>query len=431
MRSLLALLLAAALLLPAPSVLGQGSTDADLIREAYGFIREYALRLPEPPAIFSRALIAAQIHATDPALATPPGLTGDEPSDLEAVASYVASVARSLPPRQAETVLSAALRGMIQDLADPLAAIFLPVQFAEYMEDLRGEHGGIGAQLDLAAGQIVISDVTPGGPAARAGISAGDILLEINGRPTAERTPDNALDFLHGRPGTVVNVTVLRGRATMRLLLTREAVRENPTRASMLEPRIGYVRLLEFTEHCARDVGRALAGLRRQGAQAIVLDLRQNTGGLVEESVDVASFFLSDGVVAMEESRDGLIPLNVRPAERFPGPVVVLVDFFTASAGEIVAGALQDAGASLVGTKTFGKATVQSVSVPPLPGGWGIRVTTARYYTRSGRMIEGTGLLPTVAMPMRIELIQSSRDQQLQEALTQVRLRLTARAGRR
>ena len=116
-------------------------------------------------------------------------MTGDEPSDLEAVASYVASVARSLPPRQAETVLSAALRGMIQDLADPLAAIFLPVQFAEYMEDLRGEHGGIGAQLDLAAGQIVISDVTPGGPAARAGISAGDILLEINGRPTAERTP--------------------------------------------------------------------------------------------------------------------------------------------------------------------------------------------------------------------------------------------------
>ncbi len=368
---------------------------------------------------------------TDPTSAAPPVLTGEEDADLEAVASYVAIVARGLPPRQAELVLSAALRGMIQELGDPLAAIFLPLQFAEYMEDLRGEHGGVGAQLDLAAGQIVISDVTPGGPAARAGITAGDVLLEINGRPTTDRTPDNALDFLHGRPGTAVTVTILRGRSTMRLVLTREAVRENPTRSAMLEQRIGYVRLLEFTEHCARDVGRALAGLRRQGAQAIVLDLRQNTGGLVEESVDVASYFLSDGVVAMEESRDGLVPLNVRPAERFTGPLVVLVDFFTASAGEIVAGALQDAGASLVGTKTFGKATVQSVSVPPLPGGWGIRVTTARYYTRSGRMIEGTGLLPNVSLPMRIDLIQSSRDQQLQEALTQVRLRLTARAGRR
>lgn len=430
MRPLLALLLAAILLLPAPAW-GQGSTDADLIREAYGFIREYALRLPEPEVIFARTLAAVQIHATDPVLTTPPALTGDESADLEAVASHVASVARSLPPRQAELALSAALRGMIQELADPLAAIFVPVQFTEYMEDLRGEHGGIGAQLDLAGGQIVISDVTPGGPAARAGITAGDALLEINGRPTADRTPDYALDFLHGRPGTAVTVTILRGRSTMRLVLTREAVRENPTRATMLEPRIGYVRLLEFTEKCGTDVGRALEVLRRQGARAIVLDLRQNTGGLVEESVDVASFFLSDGVVAIEESRDGLVPLTVRPAERFTGPVVVLVDFFTASAGEIVAGALQDAGASLVGTKTFGKATVQSVSVPPLPGGWGIRVTTARYYTRSGRMIEGSGLMPNISMPMRIELIQSSRDQQLQEALTQVRLRLTARAGRR
>lgn len=422
----LALVLAAA-----PGGAAQDGGDADLVREAYRFVREYALRLPAPQTMLGRMLSASQLHAADPAVGLPPVLTGEESADLDAVAAYASAVARSLGPRQGETALSAVLRAMIQDLGDPLAAVFVPAQFAAYMEDLRGEHGGIGAQVDAAGGGTIVSDVTPGGPAARAGIVPGDVLLEINGRPTAGRTPDTVLDFLHGRPGSTVSLVIQRGGSTLQLSLTREAVRENPTRSSLLEPRIGYVRLLEFSERSARDVGRALAALQEQGAAAIVLDLRQNTGGLVEESVGVASYFLSDGAVAKEESRDGAVELPVQAVQRFAGPVVVLVDFFTASAGEIVAGALQDAGAPLVGTKTFGKATVQSVSIPPLPRGWGIRVTTARYYTRGGRMIEGAGLVPTVVLPMSFASIQSPRDVQLQEAREQARRRLAARAGRR
>lgn len=429
MRIILALALAAVLAV-SPATAGQEGGAAELLREAYRFVREYALHLPDTATMLGRMLAAAQLHAVNTPVAAP-ALSGDDSADLEAVAAYAAAAVRSLPPRQGETLLSAVLRAMIQDLADPLAAVFLPPQFASYLEELRGEYGGIGAQVNAAGSRIVISDVTADGPASRAGIVPGDALLEVNGRSTFDRTPDTVLDYLHGRPGTPVALIIQRGASTLRITLTREAVRENPTRWAMLDARVGYLRLLEFTEQSARDVGRALEQLRRQGAAAIVLDLRQNTGGLVEESVAVASFFLADGVVAVEESRDGMVSLPVQSAERFAGPTVVLVDFFTASAGEIVAGALQDAGALLVGTKTFGKATVQSVTIPPLPGGWGLRVTTARYLTRSGRMIEGRGLQPDRPLPMNIGFIQSPRDLQLREAQVLARARLAARAGRR
>jgi len=433
MRALLSLLLAV-LLLPASPAHAQkaaGDETAALFREAYGFITEYALRPPDPQELLARAVSAVQAYGPDPVRTSPPSLTGDQSADLDAVASYVASVARSLAPARAESAVAAALRAMVRGLDDAQAEVFTPAEFAGYLEGLRGEHAGIGAQVQTSGGRIVLADVTGGGPAARAGLAPGDVLVEVNGLPIHGRTPDEVLEALRGQPGTSVGVTVRRGSAARRVILTREVVRENPTRSAVLDTGVGYLRLLAFTEGAARDAASALAALRRQGAGALVLDLRRNTGGLVDESVDVASFFLTDGNVAMEERRDGLLPLPVRPGTPFAGPVVVLVDTLTASAGEIVAGALQDTGASLVGTNTYGKATVQSVSVPGLPGGWGIRVTTARYYTRSGRNIEGTGLQPDVIIPMRADLIQSSRDRQLQRALIQLRLRLGARAGGR
>lgn len=430
MTRLLAWLIAAVLLQPgALPAAAQTQDEAAVLREAYAFISEYALRAPDPLALLNRAVASVQVVVPASAAISAPVLSGREAEDLEAVALYVAAIVRTLPRRQAELVLSAALRGLIAELADPLAAIFLPVTFARYMEELRGEHGGIGAQVDLVAGAIVIGDVTPGGPAAGAGLAAGDALLEVNGRATTGRTPDQVLDLLRGSPGTSVILTVRRGTATSRHTLTRAAVRENPTRSAMIDARVGYIRLLEFSEHAARDVAQVVARLRTRGAVVLVLDLRQNLGGLVMESVDVASLFLADGVVAMEERRSGLVPLDVRPADKFPGPVVVLVDRLTASAGEIVAGALQDQGALLVGTRTFGKVTVQSISIPPLSGGWGIRVTTARYYTRRGRTIDGTGLVPNVVVPMPMEMIQSARDAQLDEATAQARQRVPVPSG--
>ena len=173
MTRALALLVTAVLLQPGilPAA-AQTQDEAAVLREAYAFITEYALRAPDPSALLSRAIASVQVVAPAASAAnSTPVLSGRESEDLEAVASYVAAIVRAVPARQAELVLSAALRGMIAELADPLAAIFLPVTFARYMEELRGEHGGIGAQVDLLAGAIVIGDVTPGGPAAGAGLA--------------------------------------------------------------------------------------------------------------------------------------------------------------------------------------------------------------------------------------------------------------------
>src|SRR5437667_369560 len=160
----------------------------------------------------------------------------------------------------------------------------------------------------------------------------------------------------------VLRAMIRAAGGTIHLSLVREPVRENPTRWKMIEPHIGYLRLLEFSEVMSSDVSRSVTGLVEAGATALLLDLRENGGGLLDEAVAVASVFLSDGVVAMEEQRGSLTALSVTPqARRFSGPVVVLVSHFTASASGVVAGALQDAGATLVGERTFGKATVQTI----------------------------------------------------------------------
>lgn len=162
MTRLLAWLIAAVLLQPgALPAAAQTQDEAAVLREAYAFISEYALRAPDPLALLNRAVASVQVVVPASAAISAPVLSGREAEDLEAVALYVAAIVRTLPPRQAELVLSAALRGLIAELADPLAAIFLPVTFARYMEELRGEHGGIGAQVDLVAGAIVIGESPP------------------------------------------------------------------------------------------------------------------------------------------------------------------------------------------------------------------------------------------------------------------------------
>src|SRR5437899_1723454 len=287
------------------------------------------------------------------------------------------------------------------------------------------------APCGQASANLQAPPVPAGGPAARGGITPGDVLVQADGRTVADSTPDEVMDRLHGAAGTTVVLVVRRAAGgTVHLSLVREPVRENPTRWKMIEPHIGYLRLLEFSEEMSSDVSRSVTGLVEAGATALLLDLRENGGGLLDEAVAVASVFLSDGVVAMEEQRGSLTALSVTPqARRFSGPVVVLVSHFTASASEVVAGALQDAGATLVGERTFGKATVQTIY--PLRGGWGLRLTTARYHTRRGRLIDAQGLRPDLSVPMDVDWIQGPRDVQLKEATTALRTQLAAGTGTR
>lgn len=404
-----------------------------LVRELYRKIHDDALRPPDVLTLLHQTTVTAQrmfAQASSGESPPLPILAGQEDQDLTAVAEYVKTVV-SVSPHDADRIMLAVLRAMVRTAADPHGTVFMPLDFMRYHRELRGEHSGIGVQVDAVGGQIVITDVSSGGPAAQRGLSSGDVLLDVDGVPLAGTTPDQVLGRLHGAEGTVVFLTVRRtSGSNVRMSIPRVPIRENPTRSKMVESHIGYLRLLEFSEGASSDVGRALGMLTDAGATALLLDLRENGGGLLDEAIGVGSAFLSDGIVAMEEHRGTLNPLAVTlPPRRFTGLVAVLVNRFTASASEVVAGALQDVGAPLVGGRTFGKATVQTIY--PLPAGWGLRLTTARYYTRRGRQIDGQGLRPDFPVPMDGEQIQSPQDVQLREATTMLRARMAAGTSRR
>src|SRR5574337_1840216 len=399
-----------------------------LVRDTYTTIRDDALRPPDLLTLLHHTALAAQQALISSGVAEPPPLpvlTGQEAQDLTAAAAYVQGAVAAVP-NGGNQILAGVLRAMVRIVADPQGAVYAPLELTRFRRELDGEHSGIGVQVDVLLGRIVITDVTATGPAGRSGVQVGDILVDVGGRPVVGSTPDQIVERLRGAPGTTVTLAVRRADGMLvHLSLARDASRENPTRWKMLAPRFGYLRLLEFPKGASTDIDRALTGLQNAGAVAWLLDLRKNGGGLFDEGIAVASAFLPDGIVAMEEHRGTLIPLDVLPSvRRFSGPVVVLVSGFTASAAEIVAGALQDNGVPLVGEKTFGKGTIQTIYT--LRGGWGLRLTTSSYYTRRGRAIDGRGLQPDVRIPLDEALIESSQDVQLQEATTVLQARLAS-----
>lgn len=426
------LALVALLLAPPPQLAAQSPDEAvtALVQEVFTRLRDDALAASDGPSLL-RAAVAGVQQVLFGATEVPPVpvLSGTEDEDLRAVAVYVEAAVKSAPGRD-ELILAAVLRAMVRTVPDPVSAVFTPTELGRYMADLRGEHGTIGVQVDTVGTAINVVEVVEGGPAVRAGIRVGDQIREIDGLSMEGRSPDTVLALLRGRLGSTVLVTVQRAsNQPQRFSVIREQVREIPVRARMLEPRVGYLRLLGFTERAHEDLERWLLRLDGQDARGLVLDLRENGGGLVEEAVNVASTFLPQGVVAVEEGRRGPITLIVRPAaHRFSGPVVVLVNRGTASASEIVAGALQDAGVSLVGARTFGKGTVQTVYF--LQAGWGLRITTSRYKTRAGRAIDGTGLTPDVPVVQAVNQVQGPGDTQLEIARVLVRRRLESTGQR-
>ncbi len=431
---LLTLLAIAVLVCVVPGPLqAQLSSDIvdGLVRDTYTTIRDDALRPPDLLTLLHHTALAAQQGLISSGVTEPPPLpvlTGYEAQDLTSVAAYV-QAAVAVVPTGGDRILAGVLRAMVRTVTDPQAAIYAPLELTRYHRDLHGEHSGIGVQVDVVQGRILITHVTATGPAGRAGVQIGDTVVDVGGRAIVGSTPDEIMERLRGAPGTTVTLAVRRADGTVvRLSLAREASRENPTRWKMLAPRFGYLRLLEFPKGASTDIDHALTGLKSAGAVALLLDLRKNGGGLFDEGIAVASAFLPNGIVAMEEHRGTLTPLDVLPnVRRFSGPVVVLVSGFTASAAEIVAGALQDNGVPLVGERTFGKGTIQTIYT--LRGGWGLRLTTSSYYTRSGRAIDGRGLQPDVRIPLDENLIQSPQDLQLQEATTVLQARLASSPG--
>jgi carboxyl-terminal processing protease len=338
-------------------------------------------------------------------------------------------------------LLYGAARGMLAAVDDPYTRFMDPEAFKEFQQTaFSGQFTGIGITMELKDGQVIVVSPIPGTPAARADLLAGDRIVEIDGRPTRDMALQRAVSLIRGPRGTVVHLQVTRGNQTRAVAITRDVIQapsvsgdeglDPGVRARLRALRLAYLRIATFDERTGDEFTHAVTTALVRSPRGLILDLRSNGGGLVESAVRVANEFIPTGPIVSTVDRDGKrASEDANGTARVHLPVVVLVNEFTASASEIVAGALQDDHlATLVGIQTFGKGVVQTVF--PLPGGSGAAITTFKYLTPSGRSIHKIGLTPDVPAGSRlegksVEDIRRIQDQQLNRAIEALRARLT------
>ena len=308
-------------------------------------------------------------------------------------------------PDQDELVYGA-IRGMVGTL-DPHSTFMDPEEYRILASDTQGQFGGVGVEIDVRDGWLTVHGVFAGGPADRVGIQPGDRFLTIAGRRARDMPIADAVRVMRGEPGTSVEVSIRREGAdeALRMTLTREIIRVDAVEARILPDRTVHIQVRSFQETTTDELRRALdAAVSRTassgGVRGILLDMRRNPGGLLDEAVRMSDEFLEGGVIVSTRGRGGrlLNEASARRAGTRPNwPMVVLVDNYTASAAEIVAGALRDHGrAIVVGSRTWGKGSVQNII--ELPDGSALKLTVARYYTPSGRSIQAEGIEPDVAI---------------------------------
>jgi carboxyl-terminal processing protease len=296
------------------------------------------------------------------------------------------------------------ITALLKSLHDPYTVYFSPKEAKAFDRQLSGSYTGVGTAVTLKHGRLTVMKVFPGSPAAQARITPGEVIVSVNGASTAGKTADASVARIAGPAGTIVRLG-LRQPGRPRLVnvsLTRRVISVPLTSSRMLNDhgkKVGYVALNSFSQGAGKDVQRAIAGLQRRGAQALVFDLRDNGGGLVNEAVGVARDFLPSGkvVVSMQGLHSAKEVLKTGGGTPTGLPLVVLVNGNTASASEIVTGALQDyRRATVIGTQTFGKGVVQTVF--PLSGGAELKMTVASYRTPLGRDINHKGIRPDIVV---------------------------------
>lgn len=299
-----------------------------------------------------------------------------------------------------KAIVQGAIRGMVESL-DPHSAYFTPEEYKLFRHDLEGHFEGIGVQIGVRDGWIVVLSVFEGGPAARGGLLPGDRFVHIDGVDARDLRVEDAARLVRGAPGTKVKIGIRRAGVEQDLdfELERGRVRIEAVQSRRLDRGIVYVAVQAFQENVARDVERALEAAEREGElTGLLLDLRDNGGGLVSEAVAIADRFLRRGTIVTTRGRDGKVIQRERariPGTRASLPIVVLVNGRSASAAEILAAALKENGrAKLVGTRTFGKGSVQRIFEQA--DGSAIKLTTALHYGPSGETIQARGVEPDV-----------------------------------
>ncbi|WP_338824639.1 S41 family peptidase [Neomoorella humiferrea] len=336
---------------------------------------------------------------------------------------------QALEPVTTDKLLEGAIKGMVDALGDPYSTYLDANTYRHLQESVSGSYGGVGLLITLDEKDRRLMVVSPfkGTPAQRAGIKSRDYIVAIDGRDTSGMDLETAANLMQGQPGTKVELTIIpAGENKPRTVtLVREVIKVPTVDGRMLpgHPGIGYISLTMFNEQTAGDLGRQLEELRQQGMQKLILDLRNNPGGALSAAVDVASYFVAQGPVVYIADQKNTEALMARGYAK-PLPLVVLVNKGSASAAEIVAGAIKDTGSGvLVGETTFGKGIVQTIY--PLSGGTAVKITTHKYLTPAKQDINKKGITPDYVVPMDPQLEQEvlsrapdlERDAQLKKAL--------------
>ncbi|MEW6595833.1 MAG: S41 family peptidase [Thermodesulfobacteriota bacterium] len=304
-----------------------------------------------------------------------------------------------------DEVIQGAIKGMLNTL-DPHSSYLKPDEYKELQVETKGSFSGIGIEISMRDGILTVISPIEGTPAFHKGLKAGDKIIKIDGEPTKDLSINEAVKKLRGPKGSKVTISIHReGWGDLRdVTIVRDVIPIISVRSKLLEPGYGYLRVVQFQAKTTRDFQKALKDLEKEGAiRGLVIDLRNNPGGLLDQAVRLADVFIDKGVIVSTRGRikdQNMVFEAEADQDVYTFPIVVLVNEGSASASEIVAGALKDhKRAIILGTQTFGKGSVQTII--PMNDGSGLRLTTARYYTPSGESIQAKGITPDVVVQNR------------------------------
>lgn len=369
--------------------------------------------MPHLPRLTPLALSLALLLGSAPLLAaeqSAPAIedteTGKAPLPLDELRTFAEVMDRVkaayVEPIDDKTLLENAIKGMLSNL-DPHSAYLEPEAFAELQESTSGEFGGLGVEIGQEDGFLKVVSPIDDSPAAAAGIQAGDFIIKIDGQPTKGLSMMEAVEKMRGKPGTVIILTLIReGGQPFDVELKRAIIKTKSVKSQLLEGDYGYIRISQFQINTGEEVGKALASLKKDNGGkklgGLVLDLRNNPGGVLQAAVEVSDHFLTKGLIVYTKGRiaNSELRFSADKSDASEGvPLVVLINGGSASASEIVAGALQDHKRGiLMGTDSFGKGSVQTVL--PLNNDRALKLTTALYFTPKGRSIQAQGIIPDV-----------------------------------
>jgi len=320
---------------------------------------------------------------------------------------------RYVEPVPMETLIAGAVKGMVNSLGDPHSIYMDAKMYKEFAIETEGSFNGVGIVIGMKDKTLTVISPIEGTPSDKAGIESGDQIIQIDGKDSKDMALDEAVSKIRGVEGSTVVLGIRRGNeAVKEYAIIRSSIQIKTVSGKMLPNHIAYLRISMFNENTGRDFAQKYKELEKEGMQAIVLDLRDNPGGLLQESVKVSNFFVPKGPIVSVVTRDGHREVHSSTLEAVKYPVAVLVNGGSASASEIVSGAIQDTGVgTLIGTKTYGKGSVQTVL--KFDGG-AIKLTIAKYLTPNDRSINGVGIEPDI----KVEMEQgSSKDIQLEKAI--------------